>query len=374
MRDSPLARYHYVLCHGCGVVYAVNRPVGDELRYLYAHFNEYLGRAHTDLLSHEGPLTPEQKAEVRRRLAAGRSGSDVRAKSADLGAMSCQEPALDSYHVNILASHCSLRGARILHMRTTCGATLDTLRQHYGATSLCAMTISEMHRFIITELNPMPCAMIDFETLEIPFDELFDLIIANHILTHAQDPQRFFATLRSKLRPNGWICLYLENDDINMFRRKRKNLICELKCFHFQHFDVATLGRILSHQGFQVEHIGHPRQGQSEIMCLARLDPSARPRAIERAELEQRQAMYRQWRDMSVLSCPPEVQVLWGPELKPMRQRALKDGYAEMSGRRWFWGWGRNPRTFTLKKPLRIMHEDGYKRLNTKVGAEAKSA
>jgi hypothetical protein len=377
MRHSPLTRYDYALCHGCGVVYAKNRPVGDELRYLYAHFDQYLGRAKKQgLLANKGPLTEEQRTEMEGRLADGWLVSELRGKSSGVSRLLFNERVFNSFHVNILASLCNLQGARILHIRTKFGMMLDIMRRHFGAAEVYAMAICEMHRFITQKATGIPCELVNFETLEIPFEEQFDLIIANHILTHAQDPQRFFANVRRKLRPNGCIYFYLENDDAMMFRAKNKNLVGEMKCFHFQNFDMSTLARILWRQGFEVEYIGHPVGGHAQMVCLARLDPAARPRSIENQELAERREMYHRWRDMSILSCPRDVRCLWGSEVTHIQQRAIQEGYAEMTESRtgWRWGWGRKRSKFTLKKRLRIMHEEGYKSLNARVGATADSA
>jgi hypothetical protein len=42
--DAEAARYHYRLCHRCGIVYASRRPGGDRYRWMIEHFEETLGR------------------------------------------------------------------------------------------------------------------------------------------------------------------------------------------------------------------------------------------------------------------------------------------------------------------------------------------
>jgi hypothetical protein len=356
MRSSPLCRYEYALCRTCGLVYATRRPEGEELTFLYSRFDEMLGRPEEEQTAGRTTHVDDaERATIRARLEHGWLISEENGP-ADSEWMPevFEERVLNSFHVNVVGSLVPVAGKRVLELRATSGFMLDVLRRRYGAAEVYAMPMSERHALIIDALNPMPMAIIDFDRLEIPFEGRFDLILARHMVTHALEPSRFWTVLAERLNPGGYVYLFLENDDRAMLHDKRKNLIGELKCFHFQNFDLPTFARVLRYNGLAPVFIRHPRPGRSEMICLARRDEGMSPTPIARADLAARIDLYRRWRDQSVLSLGPEIQALFEAELEPMRQRALAGGYGmvDKSGR------------IVPKKALRLMHESGYARLN----------
>ena len=264
MRHSPLCRYDYALCHCCGLVYASKRPEGEELDFLYSRFDEFLGRTQR----RAGALSPAEEADIRRRARGGWLVSEEDQPATDTWLPEALGKRLtSSYHVNIIAALTPLQGARILELRSTTGFMLDIFRKHHGAAEVFAMPMTPRDQLIIQELNPMPSALIDFDTLEIPFDGQFDLILARHMCTHMLDLGRLWQFFRERLRPGGRVYLYLENDDASMYARK-KNLLGEMKCFHFQNFDLPGLARALRYHQLEPEFIRHPfGLKSSEMLC-----------------------------------------------------------------------------------------------------------
>jgi SAM-dependent methyltransferase len=356
MRASPLCRYEYALCVTCGLVYATRRPEGDELAFLYSRFDEVLGRPDEDhTAGATSPMDDVERAALRARLARGWLVTEEHGPGDDEWMPDVfEERVLNSFHVNVVGSLVPVSGRRVLELRATTGFMLDVLRRRYGAAEVFAMPMSDRHGLIIEALNPMPMATIDFDRLDIPFDGRFDLILARHMVTHALEPARLWRLLADRLSPGGYVYLFLENDDQAMLRDKRKNLLGELKCFHFQNFDLPTLARILRYNGLDPVFIRHPRPGRSEMICLATRAEQVTPSPMTVPELDARRALYRRWRDHSVLSLGPEIQALFGSEVEQMQQRALADGYGIIDKK------GR----IVPRKPLRLMHADGYTRLN----------
>ena len=81
-----------------------------------------------------------------------------------------------------------LNSARVLEIRSRLGTIPATLARLYGAET-CAMAIFESQQFLIQEVYGIPTAWpIDFERFRIPFDGDFNLIVANHMLTHVIRP------------------------------------------------------------------------------------------------------------------------------------------------------------------------------------------
>lgn len=360
MRDSDLCRYDYALCHTCGLVYASRRPEGEELTFLYGRFDEFLGRTER----WAGELSDQEKADIRRRLKGGWLVSEEHEPPADDWMPEVlNKRILSSYHINLVAALISLKGARVLELRSTTGFMLDICRRYLGAADVYAMPMSARHQFIIQELNQMPCALIDFDKLDVPFEGQFDLILSRHVFTHMLYPERLWTLFRERLRPGGHVYLLLENDDASMFMR-RKNLFGEMKCFHFQNFDLSTLARCLRYNQLEPEFIRHPFAGKtSEIVCMARHDPSARGAAISPPELSERASMYERWRTWSIAAAPEPVRALYASEMDAIARRAIAGGYAsvDQSGR------------LVPQVKLKTMHSDGYRALNEEATLQQRS-
>jgi len=354
VRDSPLCRYNYSLCHTCGLVYATRRPNGEEVSWLYSRFDEFLGRTEEEQTAGRvTEITPDEREELNRRLSRGWLVSEEGQPSCDQWMADVfDERIINSFHANLIGSLIPIEGKRILELRATTGFILDVLKRRYGAAEVVAMPMSERHAAIIDALNPVPTALLDFESLEVPFEGSFDIILARHMMTHAIDPFRLWQVLREKLNPGGYAYLYMENDDRVM--QKRKNLFGEMKCFHFQNFDLPTLARVLRYQGLDPVFIRHPRAGKTEIVCLARRVDSVQSRQIPASELQDRLALYVRWRDHSILSLDEELQNLFASELDAIKTREIAAGDAttDRAGR------------LVVKKALRLMHATGYARLN----------
>jgi SAM-dependent methyltransferase len=349
MRDSPHSRYDYRLCHTCGLVYAGRRPEGEELTFLYSRFDEFLGR------DDKRAYTPDT---VRDHLGSGWLRSEEEGiPRDDLVRKVYNKQISESMHVPIIAAKVPLQGKRVLELRATTGLMLDLFRKFFGAAEVCAMPISEHYRNVIDALNPMPTELVDFDAFDIPFAGTFDLVVARHTLTHALRLDHVWRTLHRIVSPGGWLYLHLENDDATMYAR-RKNLFGEMKCFHFQNFDVDTLGRMLRWNGFEPDFVRHARDGRSELICLARRIDAGRPARISAEALAVRIRMYEEWRDRSVLSAPDSIRALIGAELSRLEARAVERGYGVQDRK------GR----VVAAKPLRVMHDDGYASLNEATG------
>jgi SAM-dependent methyltransferase len=351
MQESPLARPHYAICHVCGMVFATQRPAGDGLAFLYSRFDEFLGRTEETL---EAAVGDDAAAE--RRLSAGWLVSEEAGVAAEdwLPEVLAFRVA-EGYHADIISALVPLQGARILELRSFDGYMLQQFKGRHGAADVVAMAMSEAQRRMIERLHDVPARVIDFDEMALPDGE-FDLVVARHMLTHALNPERFWESITRAVAPGGWLYLYLENDDAVMFA-KLKNLFGEMKCFHFQNFDLASLARVLRFRGFTPTFIRHPKAGKSEMVCLARREP-ARFEPIAAEALAARRDMYAQWRALSVLSAPVAVRKRYADALDDL-QRLVHDGGMVRPNR--------DGKLVPLK--MRLMHEDGYSALNERAAA-----
>lgn len=356
--DADVARYAYALCHGCGLVYATRRPAGAAFVELLEGFDDNLGRVDRPNLGVvEGSLSEEEKEAIRARMRTGWKISEEHPPADDEWWPMLRYDRLSSAQdLVLLASLVDLRGARVLDVRSNAGALLDSLRSWFGA-EVFAMPSFEADGLVIEEFFEIPATrLIDYENFEIPYDGPFDVVLAKHMLTHALRPDAFLAEVKAHLRPGGYLYLYTENDDHEMWGN-RKNLLGELKCFHFQNFDLPAFTRVLRAQGFEPEWIMH--LSRSSMSCLARLEPTATFVTIGERDLEERLDLYRRWYDLSVLSLPPEIpRDPFAAELPAIEERALARGDADGTGKA-------HP-----KRRLKLMHEAGYVELNRRLSGE----
>ena len=171
-------------------------------------------------------------------------------------------------------------------------------------------------------------APVDFDGFTIPFEGDFDLIIANHMLTHVVRPRQFLDSVRRRLRPGGHLYLYNEPDDAG-YLLEGKSMFGVLNAFHLQAFDGPSLTRALAANGFEVRFI---TCHQGHVLCLARAAAAEGGATITPADLDRRLLLYRQARDVAILRVPehtrPRVAAVWPGAV----DRALAAGLAEVRG------------------------------------------
>ncbi|MCG8561044.1 MAG: class I SAM-dependent methyltransferase [Hyphomicrobiales bacterium] len=330
---SDLARYDYALCHGCGLVYATRRPEREEYDFLYGRFNEFLVRDPGRALFNTPELCTETAERIDREYVpwwkvrrANLKGRRIRKRlSHELDDCVAYLPAL--------IQHVPLKGARVLHLRAKSSAFADVLNGLLGTAGVDVVTLFPPHKYLVEKSRGVRAeASLDYEDLKIPFEGRYDLILENHILLHALDIAETFGVFRAHLNDGGSIFLHKELDDRRLFS---SNLFAQLRPFHFQQYDLATLTRMLRLHGFDVAMLDFLEERRSEIIGVARMRAEAAPEVarITRAELRSRLRMYRQWRDESILSLPLELSAeLFGDELPSIWKRVVARGPYKLRG------------------------------------------
>jgi SAM-dependent methyltransferase len=299
--DDSAARYEYVLCHGCGLVYAQRRPVGRRYRSLVDEFPETVERdtASSIGLINPYPLSEADRDDYRRLVKAGVFVSDHAPREHLPGLL--PDRFENAAHVEVLGALVpNLAGARVLEVRSRAGAILDGLRRYYAA-SVVAMPIFESQQLIIRELHGIECSdLIDFDEFTIPYSEPFDVIICNHMLTHVVRPARFFEQIRQHLRPGGYLYLYNEVDEAE-FLGTAKSILSPFNPLHLQAFDKRSLARVLSANQFEVVFQTSWRGNQ---LCMAVLSGHAALSSPGSEELETRIRAYANGRARMILKAP----------------------------------------------------------------------
>jgi SAM-dependent methyltransferase len=324
--DEQAIRADYVLCHRCGVVFARRRPVGARFRFLVEHFEETIGRVSansesgTKLLG-SGRLSDEQRERLRARAGQPMFVSEVpRQKNRQHLPQLLRDRLAVAPHVEILGSLLKLERPRVLEIRPRFGAIGGALRRLYGGETF-ALPLFEVQQVIVREVYGS-CAehLLDYDAFSIPYSGSFDLVVANHLLTHAVHPQQALATIRERLAPGGHLYLYNEPDESD-FLETGKSIFNTLNAFHLQTFDAASLARALQSAGFEPTYISHYHDN---CIALARVaGDGATWDGISKKQLARRVSSYVQARDISILSLPERLRGLFATEWDAVVQRAF---------------------------------------------------
>lgn len=323
---SDLARYDYALCHGCGLVHPTRRPDREEYEYLYANFNEFLLREGNPNRMSVPELTPQMAQDIDDQFVPWRELDTVELKGKKIRRRLRADLDTARTYLPHITDHMPLAGAKVLQLRAKSSTLATYLKDAHGAAQVDLVTLFPTYQYL-AEKNPdiRVTTSIDYEAFRIPYAEKYDLILETHILVHMVDPGQTFAEFRAHLADGGAIFLKSELADDELCRNG-KNLFAELRPFHFNQFDRATLRRMLHRFGFDAVAI---ESGEgSELIGLARLVGGERPcPRISAGELRARLDMYRAWRDESILSLPRQrAAALFGSELPQVWQRVRAAG------------------------------------------------
>jgi hypothetical protein len=171
---------------------------------------------------------------------------------------------------------------------------------------------------------------LTYEEFSIPYDGCFDLIVPNHMFTHAVRPRDFLTTLRQRLKPGGHVYLYNESDEAGVLVGG-KLLFNNLNAFHFQTFNAESLGRALAACGFVPTFVSHLN---GRLLALASTGDGETPFArMSKKERQKRVAAYQRARDLAILRLPPNLRHLFRSEWDAVVERAVIAGSADYDER-----------------------------------------
>ena len=320
--DERSGIYDYAVCHGCGILYATQRPRGGRYRHLMEHFEDVIDKNASNPLLNPRPLTAEDRQRYTALIARGVFVSDHEGGEYLDGVF--KDRLENAAHVDLLGSLLDVKGARVLEVRSRAGTILEGLRRLYGC-EVAAMPIWQSQQFILRELYGIETsALIDFEDFTIPFDRPFDLIVCNHMFNHAVRPERLLGAIRKALRPGGHVYLYNEIDD-SEFLDGMQSMIATMNPLHLQASDRGSLARALAASGFETVFV-KGRHKRNMILARAVEPPAWRPMSPD--ERDTRIARYQQARDRAVLRVPealrPRVARVWPGTV----ERAVASGLA----------------------------------------------
>ena len=333
--DAASYRYSYALCHACGVVSARLRPAGPRYAWMVEHFEETLGRmdfgekrAPNLILSSE-PLTPETRSRLQTLAAKGVFVSDhagLTRKEYLPGLLS--DRLSNSVHVELLGSLLPLESPRVLEIRSRLGSISAALQRLYGAAPH-AMALFPNQQFLIEQVYNLPASVgIDYDRFDVPFDGTFDLIVANHMLTHAVRPREMLAALHQRLEPGGHLYLFNEPDE-REFTAEGKSIFNTLNAFHMQAFDGPSLVRMLEANGFRVQF--STLYNGTEICLAQKGEQGTAWSPIDQQSRQRRVDAYQKAERIASLLLPPHARTRIDGSWEALLQRGIDEGIVEIN-------------------------------------------
>ncbi|HKE86267.1 MAG TPA: methyltransferase domain-containing protein [Vicinamibacterales bacterium] len=323
--DEEAVRADYALCHHCGVVFARRRPVGARFRALVDQFEETIGRTlsvgHGPKLLSSHRLSESDVAKLKARAAHPVFVSEVpRVRDRQHMPQLMRDRLTAAAHIEILGSLLTLRAPRVLEIRPRFGAIGASLRRLYGGET-AALPLFEVQQVLVREVyGTRADHLLDYDRLSIPYEGRFDLVVANHLLTHAVRPDEALSVIREKLNPGGHLYLYNEPDEGD-FLDTGKSIFNTLNAFHLQTFNGASLARVLQSAGFDPVFIGHHQDN-----CIALARAVSRPVVwdpISPKELANRVARYERARDRSILMLADSLRGRFASEWEAVVERGF---------------------------------------------------
>ena len=332
--DDHSARYDFSVCHACGISYATRRPFGERYKFLLANFGEVTAkhggdREFTNPMLNPYPLTDRDREELKTRAAKGVFVSEhLGLRSREYLEGLVRDRLENSVHVDLLGALVAPHKARVLEIRPRTGMISESLRRLFGA-EVHGMPIWESQRFLLQEVYGIESAgLVDYDQFTIPYEGQFDLIICNHMLTHAVRPREFFESVRRSLKPGGYIYFYNEPDDAE-YLLGNQSMFATLNPLHMQAFDMSSFVRGLAANGLDV--VFHRRRNLNHI-SLARLMPT-RFVPMPEEERERRRSLYQRARDRAILAIRTELRGRFAEEWPRVLERGVAEGIVEFDAK-----------------------------------------
>jgi SAM-dependent methyltransferase len=150
----------------------------------------------------------------------------------------------------------------VLNVRCEYGVHLARLRDEHGVSELYGLDHFPTNiRHARENLGLENIEILDPYFADIPFgDKKFDLILANHQLTHALNPMAVLANLRSRVAPGGTVVFYNEIDHIPIMdlpKTFRRGVIS----YHKQLLTRVSLENICRLAGFKTDWLDYDPVG-----------------------------------------------------------------------------------------------------------------
>ncbi len=228
---------NYSLCRLCGLLFAAERESPEVARDYYEMFGEAVGKPYAS----EVIAATQRKGKMRQAM-------DL-AESMKGGGLF--KP-----------------GMRVLHIRCDAGALLRQILADVPDAQLFGLDYFYSNVVAAKESGLKNVAILEPRAIEIPFVGPFDLIITNHIFTHALKPHDDLETLMKAIAPDGAMFFYNELDHDLMLDEASPHFVpTDMISYHKQLFTAATFARFFKGNGLDAELL---ERRKSTMVFIAR--------------------------------------------------------------------------------------------------------
>jgi len=229
--DDVIWEADYAYCRRCEMMFARNRQDANEAVDYYAAFPDIEKRSYT-------VYPPPQQF------------------------IDAQEAFSNRFLGTLDGAGLLKPGISVLNIRCEYGVHLAALKQRFGIDEVYGLDHFETNlRYARDDLGLEHLDILDPYTIAIPFErKRYDLILANHQITHALDPVALMRHLRDHVSDDGCVVFYNELDHVGLFDQRkmyRRGVIS----YHKQLLTRNSLENLCRLSGFAPTFLDHDRVG-----------------------------------------------------------------------------------------------------------------
>lgn len=275
---DPLRRSDYRLCHHCALIFASWRQVPEAANAYYGLFPSL---EHRDYATYPPPQTyRDNKAKV---------GNWVAGELAQEGLLKDQ--------------------ARILHVRCDCGSLGPVIRSRIPNAVVVGLDYFESNVRFANENGNVEAGDLSPAGATLLYQEKFDIIIINHMFTHALDLRRDLEIYLEMLSDQGALFVYNEIDFAETLRLGGRYFrLKPVNNYHKQLFSPPSFQRFFASSGCKIVRAQRRR---NTLSALVKRDPAVRFEPAGETEVKTVGERVETWMDYRrslkgrVLSWPP---------------------------------------------------------------------
>lgn len=275
---DPLRRSDYRLCRHCALIFASWRQVPEAAD---AYYNLFPSLEHRDYATYPPP----------------QSYRDNKAKVANWVAGELEKEGLLKDHV------------RILHVRCDCGSLGPAIRSHVPNAAVVGLDYFESNIRFANENGNVEAGDLSPAGATPLHQEKFDVIIINHMFTHALDLRRDLEIYLEMLGSEGALFVYNEIDFSEMLRLGGRYFrLKPINNYHKQLFSPHSFQRFFASAGCSIVHAQRRRNTLSALVrrdAAIRFEPASETEVKAVGERVETWMGYRRSLKGKILSWPP---------------------------------------------------------------------
>ncbi len=143
-------------------------------------------------------------------------------------------------------SSVKLSGKRLLEIGVGSGSFLKAAQERGFDVAGCDLSVPICQQVESRHGIQMHCGPLD----DLPENEMFDVVVLNHVLEHVEEPLAFLGEIEKRLTPGGIVHIAVPNIECS---EAALSGWTSYEPYHLSYFSTATLDRAVSAVGLKVE-------------------------------------------------------------------------------------------------------------------------